>query len=40
MLCITGSLASRRRVGYLAQDPHCYDHMTARETLRFAAGFY
>ena len=23
----------RQRVGYLAQEPHYYDHMTARETL-------
>lgn len=30
----------RRRVGYLAQDPHYYAHMTARETLRFAARFF
>ncbi len=30
----------RSRVGYLPQDPKFYDHMTARETLRFAAGFF
>jgi ABC-2 type transport system ATP-binding protein len=30
----------RRRVGYLAQDPRFYDYMTARETLRFTAGFF
>lgn len=30
----------RRRVGYLAQDPRFYNRMTARETLRFAAGFF
>src|SRR5829696_5908323 len=30
----------RRRVGYLAQDPRYYEHMTARETLRFAADFF
>jgi ABC-2 type transport system ATP-binding protein len=30
----------RRRVGYLAQDPRYYGHMTARETLRFAAKFF
>ncbi|MCH8911825.1 MAG: ABC transporter ATP-binding protein [Chloroflexi bacterium] len=30
----------RRRVGYLAQDPRYYDNMTARQTLRFRAGFY
>ncbi len=30
----------RKRVGYLAQDPRFYDHMTARETLRFTARFF
>ncbi len=30
----------RRRVGYLAQDPRYYEYMTARETLRFTAGFF
>lgn len=30
----------RKRVGYLAQDPRYYDHMTARETLRFTARFF
>jgi len=30
----------RTRVGYLAQDQRFYGHMTARETLRFAAGFF
>ena len=30
----------RRRVGYLAQDPRYYDHMTARETMRFTARFF
>jgi ABC-2 type transport system ATP-binding protein len=34
------SVAIRRRVGYLAQDPHYYEHMTARETLRFTARFF
>jgi ABC-2 type transport system ATP-binding protein len=34
------SVAIRQRVGYLAQDPRYYDHMTARETLRFAARFF
>jgi ABC-2 type transport system ATP-binding protein len=28
------SLAVRRKVGYLAQDPRYYEHMTARQTLR------
>jgi ABC-2 type transport system ATP-binding protein len=27
-------------VGYLAQDPRYYEHMTARETLRFTAHFF
>lgn len=30
----------RRRVGYLPQEPKFYPHLTARETLRFAAGFF
>ncbi|MGB5166901.1 MAG: ABC transporter ATP-binding protein [Acidimicrobiia bacterium] len=30
----------RSRVGYLPQEPRFYGHMTARETLRFAAGFF
>src|SRR5512136_2575650 len=30
----------RRRVGYLAQDPRYYEYMTARQTLRFVAGFF
>jgi len=30
----------RRRIGYLAQDPRYYDYMTARQTLRFTAGFF
>ncbi len=30
----------RKHVGYLAQDPRFYDHMTARETLRFTARFF
>jgi ABC-2 type transport system ATP-binding protein len=30
----------RARVGYLPQDPQFYEHMTARQTLRFAAGFF
>jgi ABC-2 type transport system ATP-binding protein len=27
----------RRRIGYLAQEPRYYEHMTARQTLRFTA---
>ncbi len=34
------SVAIRKRVGYLAQDPRYYEHMTARETLRFTARFF
>ncbi len=30
----------RKRVGYLAQQPHFYKELNARETLRFAARFY
>jgi len=33
-------MAVRRRVGYLAQDPRYYEHMTARETLRYTARFF
>jgi ABC-2 type transport system ATP-binding protein len=34
------SLDIRARIGYLPQEPHYYEHMTARETLRFTAGFF
>jgi len=34
------SVAIRKRVGYLAQDPRYYEHMSARETLRFTAHFF
>ncbi|HEX2184202.1 MAG TPA: ABC transporter ATP-binding protein, partial [Chloroflexota bacterium] len=34
------SLEIRRRVGYLAQEARFYEHMTARETLRFVARVY
>jgi ABC-2 type transport system ATP-binding protein len=37
---VRDSLEIRRRVGYLTQDPRFYDHMTARETLRFRARFF
>ena len=30
----------RTRVGYLAQDPRFYEHLTPRETLRFVARFF
>ena len=35
-----GSVAIRKRVGYLAQDPRFYEHMTARETLCFTASLF
>lgn len=34
------SVAIRRRVGYLAQEPRYYDHLSARETLRYTARFF
>jgi ABC-2 type transport system ATP-binding protein len=37
---VRDSVAIRQRVGYLAQDPRYYPHMTARETMRFAARFF
>jgi ABC-2 type transport system ATP-binding protein len=37
---VRDSLAIRTRIGYLAQDPRFYPHMTARETLTFAARFF
>ena len=35
-----GSIEIRRKIGYLAQVPSYYMHMTARETLRFKTRFY
>jgi ABC-2 type transport system ATP-binding protein len=34
------SVKVRARVGYLPQAPRFYEHMTARETLRFSARFF
>jgi ABC-2 type transport system ATP-binding protein len=34
------SVEVRRHVGYLAQDPRYYEHMTAREVLRYTARFF
>jgi ABC-2 type transport system ATP-binding protein len=34
------SVDIRARVGYLPQEPHFYEHMTARQTLRFVASCY
>jgi ABC-2 type transport system ATP-binding protein len=36
----SGSVAIRKRIGYLAQDPRYYEHMTARQTLRYTARFF
>ncbi|MGB9374924.1 MAG: ABC transporter ATP-binding protein [Jiangellales bacterium] len=37
---VTDSPRVRAQVGYLPQEPRFYPRMTARETLRFAAGFF
>ena len=37
---VKDSAEVRRRIGYLPQEPRFYPHMSARETLRFAAGFF
>jgi ABC-2 type transport system ATP-binding protein len=34
------SVEIRARVGYLPQDPRFYEHLTARQTLHFAARFF
>jgi ABC-2 type transport system ATP-binding protein len=34
------SIAIRRRIGYLAQNPVFYDHMTVRKILRYKLGFF
>lgn len=34
------SVGIRKRIGYLAQDPRYYEHMTARQTLRYTAKFF
>ncbi len=34
------SLEIRQKIGYLAQNPRFYEHMTAREMLRFRARFF
>jgi ABC-2 type transport system ATP-binding protein len=36
---VRDSVAIREKVGYLAQNPRYYDHLTARETVRFTAHF-
>jgi ABC-2 type transport system ATP-binding protein len=37
---VNRSTEIRERTGYMAQDMRYYEHMTARETLRFVAGFF
>jgi ABC-2 type transport system ATP-binding protein len=37
---INQSVDIRARVGYLPQEPHFYEHMTARQTLCFVARFF
>ena len=34
------SVEVRKRVGYLAQDPRYYEHMTARQILNYTARFF
>jgi ABC-2 type transport system ATP-binding protein len=37
---VTRSVDIRTRVGYLPQEPHFYEHMTARQSLDFVARFF
>jgi ABC-2 type transport system ATP-binding protein len=37
---VRDSVDIRARIGYLPQDARFYEHMTARETLQYAAGFF
>jgi ABC-2 type transport system ATP-binding protein len=37
---VTQSVDVRARIGYLPQEPHFYEYMTARQTLRFTARFF
>jgi ABC-2 type transport system ATP-binding protein len=37
---VANSVEIRKRVGYLAQQPHFYEDMTAREILRFTVHFF
>ncbi len=37
---IAQSVDIRARIGYLPQEPHFYEYMTARQTLRFTARFF
>ena len=40
MDCVRQSEDIRARVGYLPQEPHFYEYMTARRTLQFTARFF
>lgn len=35
-----GDLATKRRIGYLAENPYYYDHLTAEELLGYFAGLF
>lgn len=37
---VTHSVEIRARIGYLPQEPHFYEYMSARQTLRFVAEFF
>jgi len=37
---VTQSIDIRSHVGYLPQEPHFYEHMTARQTLQYVARFF
>jgi len=37
---VTHSVDIRARIGYLPQEPHFYEYMSARQTLRFTAEFF
>jgi ABC-2 type transport system ATP-binding protein len=37
---VRNNVGIRKRIGYLAQHPSYYKHMTARQTLRFRTGFF
>ena len=37
---VQDSIAIRQRVGFLGQSPNFYNHLTARETLKFVTSFF
>jgi ABC-2 type transport system ATP-binding protein len=37
---VQDSVAIRSRIGYLPQNPRLYEHLTARQILRYSAGFH